>query len=142
MATINREAMKNGRQGEGGGKPPIVFTEKQTTELQTLAAVLTKEQIADYFGISPTTLREIEKRQPEVSDAYKKGRAKQVAKMGKNLVQLATDGNVTANIFWLKTQAGWRESTHLEVDAKVSDVTGMSDAELADIARGSSADIT
>ena len=101
--------MKNGKQGEGGGQPPIVFNDDQVIELKALAAVLTKGQIADYFGISETTLRAIESRQPEVSDAYKKGRVKQISDMGTNLVKLATDGNVAANIFYLKTQGGWKE---------------------------------
>jgi hypothetical protein len=101
--------MKNGRQGEGGGKPPIVFSDDQIIELKALAAVLTKGQIADYFGISETTLRAIEARQPEVSDAYKKGRVKQVSDMGSNLVRLAKEGNVAANIFYLKVQGGWQE---------------------------------
>jgi len=107
--------MKNGNQGDGGGRPPVVFTPEQIIELQALAAVLTKSQVADYFGICENTLREIEKRQPEVSEAYKKGRCKQVVNMGNNLVRLAEDGNVTANIFYLKTQAGWRET---EADEK------------------------
>ena len=101
--------MKNGNQGEGGGKPLIVFNDEQVIELKALAAVLTKGQIADYFGISETTLRAIEARQPEVSDAYKKGRVNQINTMGANLVTLATQGNVAANIFYLKTQGGWKE---------------------------------
>ena len=103
--------MKNGRQGEGGGQPPIVFNDEQVIELKALAAVLSKGQIADYFGISETTLRAIEARQPEVLDAYKKGRVRQIADMGNNLVQLAMDGNVAANIFYLKTQGqqAWQE---------------------------------
>lgn len=101
--------MKKGRQGEGGGQPPIVFSDEQVIELKALAAVLTKGQIADYFGISEKTLRAIEARQPEVSTAYKKGRVKQISDMGSNLVKLATDGNVAANIFYLKTQGGWKE---------------------------------
>ena len=103
--------MKNGKQGEGGGQPPIVFDDDQVIELKALAAVLTKGQIADYFGISETTLRAIESRQPEVLDAYKKGRVKQISDMGSNLVKLATEGNVAANIFYLKTQGqgAWQE---------------------------------
>ena len=101
--------MKNGKQGEGGGQPPIVFDDDQVIELKALAAVLTKSQIADYFGISETTLRAIESRQPEVLDAYKKGRVKQISDMGSNLVKLATEGSVAANIFYLKVQGGWRE---------------------------------
>ena len=101
--------MKNGRQGEGGGKPPIVFNDEQVIEVKALAAVLTKGQIADYFDITEKTLRAIEARQPEVSTAYKKGRANQINTMGANLVTLATQGNVAANIFYLKTQGGWKE---------------------------------
>jgi len=101
--------MKIGNQGNGGGRPIVEFTSDQITQVEALAAVLTKGQIADYFNISETTLRAIEERQPEVSDAYKKGRVRQCASMGSNLIQLAKAGNVAANIFYLKTQAGWKE---------------------------------
>jgi DNA-binding XRE family transcriptional regulator len=101
--------MKIGNQGDGGGRPPVVLTDAQIIELQALAAVLNKTQVADYFGITEKTLREIEKRQPEVNTAYKKGKVKQIASMGSNLVQLAKSGNVSANIFYLKTQGGWKE---------------------------------
>tara|TARA_B100000795_G_scaffold7019_1_gene5202 strand:- start:8 stop:388 length:381 start_codon:yes stop_codon:yes gene_type:complete len=101
--------LKKGNQGDGGGKPLIVFTSKQVIELEALAAVLTKAQIADFFDITEKTLRAIEERQPEVFTAYKKGRVKQISSMGTNLVKLATDGNVAANIFYLKTQGGWKE---------------------------------
>ena len=107
---IDRIGFYIGNQGDGGGKPLIVFDEEQITQLEALAAVLSKGQIADYFCISETTLRAIEARQPEVSDAYKLGRVRQIASMGSNLVQLARSGNVAANIFYLKTQAGWRET--------------------------------
>lgn len=102
--------MKNGNQGDGGGRPSVEFTAEQTIELKALASVLNKSQIADYFGISENTLRAIEKRQPEVFAAYKKGRVNQIVGMGTNLVQLAKAGSVAANIFYLKTQAGWKES--------------------------------
>jgi len=103
--------LKKGNQGDGGGKPLIVFTSKQVIELEALAAVLTKAQIADFFDITEKTLRAIEERQPEVFTAYKKGRVKQISSMGTNLVKLATEGNVAANIFYLKTQGqgAWKE---------------------------------
>ena len=108
--------MKIGNQGDGGGRPVIVFDEAKTAQVEALAAVLSKGQMADYFGISETTLREVEKRQPEVSDAYKKGRAKAIGNVAKNLIQKANDGNITAAIFYLKTQAGWREEQHQVID--------------------------
>ena len=101
--------MKVGNQGDGGGRPAVELTAEQVIELKALAAVLNKSQVADYFGISENTLRAIEKRQPEVSEAYKKGRVNQIAGMGGNLIKLAKAGNVAANIFYLKTQAGWKE---------------------------------
>jgi len=94
--------MKNGNQGDGGGRPEVVFNSEQIGLISGLAAVLTKGQIADYFSVSETTFRAIEERQPEVSDAYKKGRVQQIASMGSNLVKMAKAGNVTAAIFYLK----------------------------------------
>ena len=105
---------KNGRQGEGGGRPPVVFDEAQITQCEALAAVLNKEQIADYFGICENTLREIEARQPEVSEALKRGKVKAIASVGTNLIQQSKKGNVAAGIFYLKTQGGaqWREDSN------------------------------
>ena len=96
-------------QGDGGGRPPIVFDEAKTAQVEALAAVLSKGQMADYFGMSETTLREVEARQPEVSDAYKRGKAKAIGNVAKNLISQAQTGNMTAAIFYLKTQAGWKE---------------------------------
>ncbi len=102
--------MKRGNQGDGGGRPKRVFSEAEIAQVEALAAVTSKRQMADYFGISETTLREVEGRQPEVSDAYQKGRARAIARMGQSLIKTGLDGNVTAQIFYLKTQAGWRET--------------------------------
>ena len=93
-----------------GGRPPVVFTPEQVIEVKALASVLTKGQVADYFGITEKTLREVEKRQPEVAEAYTQGRVNQLEAMGNNLIKLALAGNVAANIFYLKTQAGWSET--------------------------------
>ena len=100
---------KIGKQGDGGGRPPVVFDEAQTAQVEALAAVLSKGQMADYFNISETTLREVESRQPEVFDAYKRGRAKAIGNVAKNLISQAQMGNISAAIFYLKTQAGWKE---------------------------------
>jgi hypothetical protein len=102
--------MKRGKQGDGGGRPIIVFDEKQIAQIEALAAVMSKSQISDYLSISETTLREVEGRQPEVSDALKRGKAKGIGSVGQSLIQQARNGNIAAAIFYLKTQAGWRES--------------------------------
>ena len=101
--------MKNGKQGEGGGKPKVVFNDDQIEQVEKLASLLTKGQLCDYLGISEPTFRAIEKRQEEVSFAYKKGKAKAIVTVGSNLIKQAQKGNMTAAIFYLKTQAGWKE---------------------------------
>lgn len=121
--------MKIGNQGDGGGRPPVVFDEAQTAQVEALAAVLSKGQMADFFGISETTLREIENRQPEVSDAYKRGKAKAIGNVAKNLINQAQAGNISAAIFYLKTQAGWKETQvneHTGVDGGPIEVSNIS----------------
>tara|TARA_R110000803_G_scaffold157853_1_gene222139 strand:+ start:2232 stop:2612 length:381 start_codon:yes stop_codon:yes gene_type:complete len=108
--------MKIGNQGKFGGRPLVVLDSSQINQVEALASVLTKGQVADYFGICENTLRAIEERQPEVSEAYKRGRVKQCFNMGTNLITLAKAGNVAANIFYLKTQAGWKEDQPEAVD--------------------------
>lgn len=97
-----------------GGRPPVVLTKEQKAEVETLAAVLSSEQIADYFGIGRTTWFAILEREPEVSELYKKGRAKAVGFVAQNLIQKARGGDLGAQIFYLKTQAGWKETQRLE----------------------------
>jgi hypothetical protein len=110
-------------QKDVGGRPEIVFNSEQITELKALSAVLSKRQLADYFCISETTLRAIEARQPEVSDAYKKGRSRAIASVGGNLITQAKAGNTAAAIFYLKTQAGWKETTGLDLSSSDGSMT-------------------
>lgn len=97
-----------------GGRPAIQLTPEQKAEVETLAAVLSSEQIADYFGIGRTTWFAILEREPEVSELYKKGRAKAVGFVAQNLIQKARGGDLGAQIFYLKTQAGWKETQKVE----------------------------
>jgi len=86
-----------------------VFDTTQVAQVEALAAVLSKGQMADYFSIGENTLREVESRQPEVLEAYKRGKAKAIGNVAKNLIGQAQAGNIAAAIFYLKTQAGWKE---------------------------------
>jgi len=91
------------------GRPPRVFTPQETKQVLKMAARLSKGQLADFFGVSENTFREIEKRQPEVSEAYKKGRAIVIDEIAESLIEKAKGGSEPAAMFFLKTQAGWRE---------------------------------
>ncbi len=90
-------------------RPRIELTPEQITQIEALSAVLTQEQTADYLGISRRTFNDILKRDPEVFAQYKKGKAKAIASVASNLVNKARNGDTTASIFYLKTQAGWKE---------------------------------
>lgn len=88
----------------------IELTEKQISEIETLAVFLTQEQIADYFGISKRTFNNMRERDKEIDRLYNKGKAKGIAKIANGLFQTAVAGNTSAQMFYLKTQAGWREN--------------------------------
>ena len=91
-------------------RPRKTLTPAQIKEVETLAAVLNQEQIADYFGIDSDTFAAIRKRDPEVFRSYKRGKARAIGSIGGNLISQAKAGNVSAAIFYLKTQAGWKET--------------------------------
>lgn len=107
-------------------RPQKTLDEKQIAQVEALASVLTLEQIADYFGIARNTFNAICERQPEVSAHYKKGKTKAVANVAQNLIKQAQDGNTTAIIFFLKTQAGWRETTDINANVK-AEITSLSE---------------
>ena len=95
--------------------PFTELTEAQRAEVETLAAVLSTQQMADYFGIGRTTFYGLMKRDPDVAERYKRGRAKAVGAVAQSLIAKARSGNVVAMIFFLKTQGGWRETDRHEV---------------------------
>ena len=97
-----------------GGRPTIKLTDAQKQEVETLAAVLNAEQIADYLGIGRTTFFAILDRDEEVSERYKKGKAKAIGSVAQTLIQQARNGNASAAMFYLKTQAGWKETQRVE----------------------------
>ena len=102
-------------QGQGGGRKQKTLTKEQIIEVGALSAVLSQEQIADYFEIARNTFLAIMDRQPEVSEQYKKGKARAIGKVAQGLIKQANNGNTTAAIFYLKTQAGWKETITQEV---------------------------
>tara|TARA_E500000318_G_C3495241_1_gene186112 strand:- start:71 stop:358 length:288 start_codon:yes stop_codon:yes gene_type:complete len=66
------------------------------------------EQIAKIIGVSEKTLRKHYREELEL------GRVKANATIGGALFNSAKEGNTAAQIFWLKTRAGWRETNRIE----------------------------
>lgn len=114
-----------------GGRPIIELTDEQVVQVKALAQYLSKEQIADYLGVARSTFDAILERDEQVFIHYKKGKASAIANVAKGLVQQAIEGNMTAAIFYLKTQAGWKETQDVNVNTTVTSISELMD-ELGD----------
>ena len=89
-------------------KPKIHIDLKQVESLA--ANGLTQEQIAAALGISESTLHKRKRGNTEFTAAIKRGKAKGIALVTNKLMESIKGGNMTAMIFFLKTQAGWKET--------------------------------
>ena len=96
------------------GRKAKTLTDKQRREVETLGAVLPVEQIAAYFGMGKTTFYAMMEREPDISERYKRGKAKAIRDVAGGLLQKARSGDTASAIFYLKTQAGWRETDRME----------------------------
>jgi hypothetical protein len=81
---------------------------RQTVQLHTTVGT-TQTTIAQILGIDEKTLRKHYREELDVS------RAKANATIGGALFNKAKGGDTAAMIFWMKTQAGWRETSGLEI---------------------------
>ena len=94
----------------------FVFNEKMREQVRHLAGVgVRQDDIARIIGCAPKTLR---KRCREDLD---RGVAEANATVSGYLFAAAKAGNVTAQIFWLKTRAHWRERTATDEGAPAVD---------------------
>ena len=89
-------------------KPKIHIDLKQVESLA--ANGLTQEQIASALGISETTLHKRKRDSADFAAAIKRGKAKGIALVTNKLMESIKGGNMTGMIFFLKTQAGWKET--------------------------------
>ena len=110
------------------------FTADEITQVERLAAVLRMEDIADFLGVHDRTMRKWMSENEDIRAAYQRGRARAKAAVGTGLLQQARDGNLTAMIFYAKTQMGWRETDrreHINID-----LDSLTDEQLEQVARG------
>lgn len=97
------------------GRPAKTLTDEQRAQVEALAAYLSQEQIADYFGIARNTFAGMMEREPEIGERYKRGKAKAIEEVATSLIMKARNGDSACMMFYLKTQAGWRETNRTEV---------------------------
>jgi hypothetical protein len=82
----------------------FVVNEAMREQVRHLAGIgLRQEYIAKIIGCAPKTLRK------RLRDDLDRGLAVATATVANNLFAAAKAGNVTAQIFFLKTRGGWRE---------------------------------
>ena len=89
-------------------KPPHAPTDatRQTVQLHTTVGT-TQADIARVLDIDEKTLRKYYR------DELDLAKAKANATIGGALFNRAKSGDTSAMIFWMKTQAGWREKTDI-----------------------------
>ena len=88
------------------GRRAFVVNEKMREQVRHLAGVgVRQDDIAKIIGCASKTLRK------RFRDDLDRGTAEAIATVAGYLFANAKAGNVTAQIFILKTRAGWRERT-------------------------------
>ena len=86
-------------------RKPFVVNETVREKVRHLAGVgVHQDDIARIIGCAPKTLRK------RCRDDLDRGVAEANAVVSGSLFAAAKNGNVVAQIFWLKTRAQWRES--------------------------------
>lgn len=90
---------------------PTVETRAQVEALSGYG--VRHDEISVYLGIDPKTLRK------HYRDQLDKGHVKANVGVARALHKNATDGNVTAQIFWLKARAGWRDRVDIEITSPI-----------------------
>jgi hypothetical protein len=94
-------------------------------EVERLASEgLAEYQIAATCGVHPDTFTRIKREEPEVEAALKRGRAQAVGEIENVMFEAAKQAKAdpryqTSAIFWLKCNAGWKETQVIEHDGMV-----------------------
>lgn len=95
------------------GRPAYKPTDEQRKQVGAMVAYGIKQAvIADVMGIDETTLRKYYA--PEIATAREKANAAVAQSLYNEATKGSGSSKVTAAIFWLKTQAGWKETTRIE----------------------------
>ena len=87
------------------GRPSWIPTDSICEQAREMASRgLTVSQISDCLGIAESTLYGKQNEYKEFMDAIKKGRAEGLNQVSNALFEKATQGNVTAMIYYLKVR--------------------------------------
>jgi len=96
---------------------------------------LTSGQIARCLGVSWSTIDRRRKEFEEIEDAIKKGAALGVEKISNALMTSARDGNVTAQIFYLKNRAPdqWNDTQQVNHNLDLAGILSNANSRILDV---------
>lgn len=113
------------------GPKPWEPTEAELRQIRLYAGLgSTQDQVATLVGKHVNTIKGNE----TAKAAFEEGKAETVAKVAGSLVAKALKGDTASAIFYLKTQAGWRETVrneHTGKDGGPIEYANLSDEEVA-----------
>lgn len=96
---------------------------------------LTSGQIARCLGVSWSTIDRRRKENAEIEEAIKKGEALGVEKISNALMTSARDGNVTAQIFYLKNRAPdqWADRQEVNHNLDLAGILSNANSRILDV---------
>ena len=106
------------------GRPQkLQVDEKMIGQVEAMAGLgLTMENISLILGVGQRTLCRYKKDYPALQAAYQRGRSQGAMTVVASLRKLIEEGNVSATIFYLKTQCRWSEKARYDADS--TDIEG------------------
>ena len=98
-------------------KPQVEIDLNKIEELASQG--MTHDQIAYSLGIGSSTLYTQKAKNEEIKEAIKRGQAKGIQQITNALFQNAKEGNLGAQVFYLKNRAGWTDKQDVELNAQI-----------------------
>lgn len=90
------------------GRPAWNPSKKQRLAIETMLCIAKQDIVASVLGVDVDTLRK------HCREEIEHAKTKKNTAVAAALLKTALGGNVTAQIFWLKTQAGFKETSRVE----------------------------
>ena len=100
------------------GRKKLIITADMIEQAETLGAQgMTTMQIASALGMGESTIYEKMNKYSEFKEAIKRGKDKGIAMVTERLLDKCMAMDTTSILFYLKCQAGWRDTQELELSA-------------------------
>lgn len=117
---MDKKTKQKKKTGRPKGSNKIPMDARLIAQVEKLKGIgMTHEEIADIIGVSAVTFTKMAKDSPEFSLALRLGKAKAKAIVSETAFKMATSGrNAPMTQFWLRTQAGWKETVDVKVENK------------------------